>query len=134
MALFNLLNPFIPKHLKKHVFSQENYVLFSRLIKTKEILLKLKKVPFLQLPKYWKKLWQKNRLTFSRYIGTDYNPGGIYLLKVNKRNIRTRCKICSKLTVNTTERRHWRRFDVFIVSFEHTSNLVLAFLLLTLNM
>ena len=35
-------------------------------------------------------------------------PVGIYLLKVNNRNTRTRCEICSKLTINTTERRHWR--------------------------
>ena len=32
---------------------------------------------------------------------------GIYLLKVNNRNTRTRCEICSKLTIKTPERRHW---------------------------
>ena len=32
------------------------------------------------------------------------------------------------------QRRHWRRFDVFIVNFEHISHLALVFLLLTLNM
>ena len=58
---------------------------------------------------------------------------GIYLLKVNNRNTRTRCEICSKLTINTPERRHWRRSGVFIVNFEHISHLVLLFLLLTLN-
>ena len=61
------------------------------------------------------------------------NPAGIYLLKVNNRNTRTRCEICSKLTINTPERRHWRRSGVFIVNFEHISHLVLVFLLLTLN-
>ena len=30
---------------------------------------------------------------------------GIYLLKVNNRNTRTRCEICSKLTIKTPERR-----------------------------
>ena len=30
------------------------------------------------------------------------NPAGIYLLKLNNRNTRTRCEICSKLTVKTT--------------------------------
>ena len=60
-------------------------------------------------------------------------PAGIYLLKVNNRNTRTRCEICSKLTINTPERRHWRRSGVFIVNFEHISHLVLLFLLLTLN-
>ena len=60
-------------------------------------------------------------------------PAGIYLLKVNNRNTRTRCEICSKLTINTPERRHWRRSGFFIVNFEHISHLVLVFLLLTLN-
>ena len=61
-------------------------------------------------------------------------PVGIYLLKVNNRNTRTRREICSKLTIKTPERRHWRRPGVFIVNFEHLSHLVLVFLLLTLNM
>ena len=30
-------------------------------------------------------------------------PAGIYLFKVNNRNTRTRCEICSKLTIKTTE-------------------------------
>ena len=33
---------------------------------------------------------------------------GIYLLKVNNRNIRARCEISSELTIKTPERRHWR--------------------------
>ena len=63
----------------------------------------------------------------------DSNTAGIYLFKVNNRNTRTRCEICSKLTINTPERRHWRRSGVFIVNFEHISHLVLVFLLLTLS-
>ena len=35
--------------------------------------------------------------------------GGIYLLKVNDRNSRARCEICSKLTIKTPERSWWRR-------------------------
>ena len=54
------------------------------------------------------------------------------MLKVNNRNTRTRCEICSKLTIKTPERRQWRRSGVFIVNFEHISHLVLMFLLLTL--
>ena len=34
-----------------------------------------------------------------------YIPASIYLLKVNNKNTRTRCEICSKLTIKTTERR-----------------------------
>ena len=33
-------------------------------------------------------------------------PAGIYLLKVNNRNTRTRCEICSKLTIKMIERRY----------------------------
>ena len=31
-------------------------------------------------------------------------PAGIYMFKVNNRNIRIRCEICSKLTIKTRER------------------------------
>ena len=61
-------------------------------------------------------------------------PASIYLLKVNNRNTRTRCEICSKLTINIPEQSRWRHFDVFIVNFEHVSHFVLVFLLLTLSM
>ena len=62
------------------------------------------------------------------------STAGVYLLKVNDRNTRTRCEICSKLTINTPERRQWSCSGVFIVNFEHISLLVLVILLLTLNM
>ena len=51
-------------------------------------------------------------------------PTGIYLSKVNYENTRTMCETCSKLTIKT---------PAFIVNFEQISNIVLAFLLLTLN-
>ena len=60
-------------------------------------------------------------------------PTGNYMLKVNKRNTRTRCEICSKLTTKTPELNHWRRSGVFIVNFELISHLVLVFLLLALS-
>ena len=41
------------------------------------------------------------------------------MFKVNNRNSRTRCEIFSKLTIKKPERRHWCRFGVFIVNFEH---------------
>ena len=47
----------------------------------------------------------------------------IYLLKVNNRNIRRRCEICSKLITKTPERRQWHDCGVFIVNFEHISHL-----------
>ena len=61
---------------------------------------------------------------------TEIYPVGIYLLKVNNRNTRTRCEMCSKLTIKTPV----RRSGVFIVNFEHISHLVLVFPLLTLSM
>ena len=36
----------------------------------------------------------------------NYCPAGIYLLKVNNRNTRRRCEICSKLTIKIPSR-HW---------------------------
>ena len=57
---------------------------------------------------------------------------GIYLLKFNNRNVRTRCEICSKLTTKTPERYQWGRPVVFAVNIEHIPPL-LVFLMLTLN-
>ena len=45
-------------------------------------------------------------------------------MKVNNRNTRTRCEICSKLTIKIPERHHWCRSGIFIVHFEHISHLV----------
>ena len=60
-------------------------------------------------------------------------PAGNYMFKVSNRNTRTRCEICSKLTIKTPERRLWRRSGVFIVNFKHISHLILVFRLLTLS-
>ena len=83
------------------------------------------------------KVFQNNLLVYSiKFLIKTFivlNPAGIYLFKVNNRNTRTRWEICSKLTINTPERRQWRRSGVFIVNFEHISHLVLVFLLLTLS-
>ena len=61
-------------------------------------------------------------------------PADLYLLKVSNRNTRTRCEICSKLTIKTLEWSQWCRSVVFIVNFEHISQLVLVFLSLTSHM
>ena len=39
-----------------------------------------------------------------------------------------RFEICSKLTIKTPERRHWRHSDVFNVNFGYISHLFLVFL------
>ena len=43
----------------------------------------------------------------------SYYSAGIYLLKVDNRNTRTKCEISSKLRIKTPERRQWRRSGVF---------------------
>ena len=63
----------------------------------------------------------------------DAFPANIYFFKVNNKNVRKKCEISSKLTMKTSDWRHRRRSDVFIVNFEHISRLLLVFLLLTLN-
>ena len=61
-------------------------------------------------------------------------PVGIYLLKVSDRNTRTKCEICSELTIKTQERRQWHSSGVFNVNFGHISHIGLVLLMLTLNM
>ena len=67
----------------------------------------------------------------SWFLKFSPDPVGNYMFKVNNRNTRTSCGVCSKLTIKTPERRHWHRSGIFIVNFEHISHLVLVFLLLT---
>ena len=40
------------------------------------------------------------------------------MFKINNRNTRIKCEICSKLTIKTPERRQQPRSDIFIVNFE----------------
>ena len=44
----------------------------------------------------------------SNNANINHNSTNIYLLKVNDRNIRKRCEICSRLTIKTPERPQWR--------------------------
>ena len=61
-------------------------------------------------------------------------------LNVNNHSRTQPAITCKKLTIETLEqgvkyvRHHWRHSGVFIVNFEHISQLALVFLLLTLNM
>ena len=52
---------------------------------------------------------------------------GIYIFKVINGNSRKICEICSKLTIRTSERRHWQGSDLFIVNFEQMSYSALVF-------
>ena len=48
----------------------------------------------------------------------------LYLFKLNNRKIRAIFEICSESTMKTLEWCQWRRFGVFIVTFEHISYIV----------
>ena len=52
--------------------------------------------------------------------------------KLTKKNTRTRCEICSKLTIKIPERRHRRPSIIFNVKSEHISQLVLVFNTITI--
>ena len=58
---------------------------------------------------------------------------GNYMFKVNNRNTRASCKICSRLTKKTPKQHQWHCSSVFIVDLKHFSHFVLVFLLLTVN-
>ena len=55
-----------------------------------------------ELHEQLRKINSKNHCVMLFFIRTilKENPAGIYLLKVNNRNTRTKCEICSKLTLN----------------------------------
>ena len=69
----------------------------------------------------------------SKKTDKKFFPTNIYLFKVNNRNTRRRCEICSKLTIKTPERCHWRPIGVFVDNLEHISQPFLVFLLLNFN-
>ena len=62
--------------------------------------------------------WQLSENFEIKWI-SNLIPVGNYMFKVNNRNAITRCESCSKLLINTPERRHWRRFGVFILNSSH---------------
>ena len=91
-------------------------------------------LPLHLLKKFWRKpSFSVQWLHKKRYKICNYFPADNYMFRVDNRNTRARCKICSELTIKTPERRHWRRSGVFIVNFENILHLVLVFLLLTLS-
>ena len=58
-------------------------------------------------------------------------PAGIYLLKVENKHNKKRCKICSKLLIKTPKWQHSSHSGVFSINVEHISHLVLVFSPLT---
>ena len=45
-----------------------------------------------------------------------------FTFKVNNRNTRAMCEICSKMKIKKPERRYWHHFDAFFVNFEFISD------------
>ena len=100
---------------------------FSRCNKTKNschfvfyaaIIFSKKEKVFLLVGLYLEHLGMKNYQVLTLFVTVF--PASIYLFRVNNRNNRRRCKICSKLTIKTLERRQF-------------SDIIVVFLLLTLN-
>ena len=60
---------------------------------------------FLNFPLVLNRVPTSVRKSRTNTFDESINPAGIYLLKVNNRDTRTRCKICSKLTIKTPEQR-----------------------------
>ena len=58
----------------------------------------------------------KKQFFFCYRCGSD-NPVGNYMFKINNRHTRTRCEVCSKLTIKAPERRQWLLSGIFIVNF-----------------
>ena len=82
------------------------------------IIFSKKEKVFLLVGLYLEHLGMKNCQVLTLFVTVF--PASIYLFRVNNRNNRRRCKICSKLTIKTLERRQF-------------SDIIVVFLLLTLN-
>ena len=111
LKLFYLISFMYLLYFSLHIILSMHYLVFSRTLQRRpNWILKTSEITFTERH-------------FTSSCGRLYILACIYLLKVNNRNIRTRCEICSKLTIKT-----------IIVNFENISHLVLVFLLLTLSL
>ena len=68
-------------------------------------------------------------MLFHHFSKAPSFPSDVFFFKVNNGNTKTISEVCSK----TQERRHWSRFEVFIINFEQISRIVQLLLFLTLN-
>ena len=69
--------------------------------------------------------WCEENLRSNFYLVLSTNK---YMIKVNNKNTRKICEVCSKLTIKTR-----RRSGIFIVNFGHISYIFQVFILLNLN-
>ena len=80
-------------------------------------LLLLQQIFCLKFSNVWPKkiTWHYPSLQTSDTNQTTQFPAGIYMPKVNNRNTRRRCEICSKLAIKIPERRHWFSYDKVVI-------------------
>ena len=71
-------------------------------------------------------------ILFAAYLKLISLPASFYLFKVNNRDTRKRCYVCSKLTIKTPEWYHWCHSGGFIINCEHIFHIVVIPPLLTL--
>ena len=77
--------------------------------------MKMKQEPYeLFHIRLWKGLTAFQNSIFGIYFIVFPLPAGDYISKVNNRNTRTRCKICSKSTIKAPERR-LRNFVSYVI-------------------
>ena len=61
--------------------------------------------------------WSNDSVINIQVMWLVWLPASDYMFKVNNRNTRTRCEICSKFPIQTPEWRHWCCSGVFIDNF-----------------
>ena len=84
---------------------------------------------FIRMNSFWRPVqgvsmhlcWVWNNIQFKEGLKYLKFPAGYYMFKVNNRNNRARCKICSKLTIETLERRIGFTFLNFINNVHENS-------------
>ena len=88
-----------------------NHVSSKQLLSKLHFLLNSMDLLSLVQPSSSNQMWRTSLPTQQNYLNrnnlqkviTTFYPVGIYMFKVNNRNTRTRCEICSKLTIKTSE-------------------------------
>ena len=67
-----------------------------------------------------------DRFRFYRHLHKTYQyPAGNCMFKVNNRNTRPRCEICSMLTIKIPERRHWLLRLLFFIRLKSPTSLLI---------
>ena len=109
----NILHTQYWQNYRKPDFQIKSKCLFSAYSNMKQISKAYLEPKF----EFWIRLWYPRKHLF---------------VKSQNKNTSKRSEICSKLTIKTSERRHWSYSGVYIVKFDHVLHLF-VFLLLNLD-